>query len=83
MKIPLNKSRRASERYYLIEGSMGSYGEPENHANHKYQVANGIDRGNGYQGYMSVSYALNGCEWLSTEAKAKIKEILRRDNLIY
>lgn len=83
MKLLLNKTRRSSVRFYLIDGSMGSYGEPANHANHKYQVANGIDRGHGYQGYMAISYALNECTYLPAEAKAKIKEVLKKENLIY
>lgn len=82
MKLLLNKTRNVRDRYYLIDGKMGSYGEPDNHANHKYQVANGVDRGNGYQGYMSVSYALT-LDYFPEEAKAKILAILKKEGLIY
>lgn len=82
MKLLLNKTRNVRDRYYLIDGKMGCYGEPDNHANHKYQVANGVDRGNGYQGYMSVSYALT-LDYFPKEAKAKILAILKKEGLLY
>ena len=57
-KHKLNITRSSYERYYVIDGSMGGCGEPKDSPNHKYTIANGVDRGNGYQGYMSVTYAL-------------------------
>lgn len=61
---------------------MGSHGEPSNHANHKFEIANGVDRGNGYQGYFSVSYFLNEMEYAPQEAKDKVRTILKEHNLI-
>ena len=82
MKLQLTKSKYSHERYFLINGSMGSYGEPTNHANHKYQIANGIDRGNGYQGHMSVSYFLSA-EYIPQSAKDKLITFLKSESLIF
>ncbi len=82
MKLLLNSAKSSSDRYYLIDGSMGSYGEKPNHVNHKYQIANGVDRGNGYQGYMSVSYFLT-LDYIPQEAKEKVISICKEQNLIY
>ena len=82
MKIKLNTTQKTRDRYYLISGSMGSYGNPVNHANHKFQICNGIDRGNGYQGYMSVSYFLT-VDYISQEMKNKVTDICKSQNLIY
>lgn len=78
MKVILNKTRRSSDRYTLISGSMGSHGEPRsNSPNHKFKIANGVDRGNGYQGYMAVNYALGEDSYLSDGIKNKIKQTLK------
>lgn len=82
MKLALTNSKSSRERYYLINGSMGSYGEPANHANHKYKIANGIDKGNGYQGYISVSYFLS-LEYIPASAKNKLIALLKSQNLIF
>lgn len=80
MKLILNKTINSSERYTLISGSMGSYGEPITSINHKYSVGIGVDRGNGYQGYMSVSYALDG-DRIPPEAQTKIRSIIEKEGL--
>jgi len=77
MKVILNKTKNSSERHTLISGSMGSAGEPATSPNHKFKVANGVDRGNGYQGYMAVSYFLNGECYAPKEAVNKCKKILQ------
>lgn len=61
MKIPLTKSRSSQERYYLLKDGrgMGGHGSPADHYLHHYVVVNGVNRGGGYQGYMSVDYALS------------------------
>lgn len=82
MKLILNNTKSSSDRYTLIDGSMGCAGEPTNHVNHKFSVANGIDRGRGYQGYSSVSYFLKQ-DHVPKEAKAKIIAICKIQNLIY
>ena len=58
MNLILNKAKKASDRYHLLSGSMGSYGDPENYPTHKYEIAIGVDRGNGYHCYMSVTNML-------------------------
>lgn len=78
MKAILNKTRNSSERYTLISGSMGSYGEPSDSPNHKFEIASGINRGNGYQGYMAVSYFLSSDSYAPEEAKQKCMKILRK-----
>lgn len=78
MKIALNKAASSRKRYYLVNGSMGSAGESANHATKHLEVVNGIDRGHGYQGYMSVSYAL-ACDYIPKEAKAKIREVIKEN----
>jgi hypothetical protein len=61
---------------------MGNHSTPDNHANNKYQIVNGIDKGNGYQGYTSVSYFLKE-KHIPQSAKDKVIEILESENLIY
>ncbi len=75
--IPLARSRSSRERYYLIEDGrgMGSYGLPESHYSHRWVVANGCDRGNGYQGYYAVAYALT-LDHLPESAKRIIRDTL-------
>lgn len=61
MKIILNKTRFPHYRYTLIRDGrgMGGAGEPVGHYSHEWVIANGRDCGRGYQGYMSVDYALS------------------------
>jgi len=78
MLIPLNKSRSSRDRYYLANGSMGSYGAPADSASHKCQIVNGIDKGYGFQGYMNVDYFLNECDYAPKEAKDNLRKELRK-----
>lgn len=82
MKLQLTHSKSSRDRYYLISGSMGSYGTPDNHVNQKYEIAEGIDRGNGYQGYMSVSYFLT-LDYIPKSAKNIVIQICNKENLLY
>jgi hypothetical protein len=61
---------------------MGNYGEPANHANHKYHIVNGIDRGRGYQGHMSVSHFLT-LDYIPNSAKDKVIALLKSENLAF
>lgn len=80
---PLNKSRRSWERYYLCAGRMGCHGMPEGHPNYTLQVVNGVDRGNGFQGYASCSYALTK-DSMPADAKAKLRaELVRRGFAVF
>lgn len=72
---------RGRARYVLIKGEMGSYGLPDNHINHRYEVANGVDNGNGYQGYTAVSYFLKSAE-CTPQARKVIIEIAEKEQLI-
>lgn len=76
-KIQLTKSKSALARYYLIcDGQgMGGAGNPKSHYSNRWTVVNGVDRGNGYQGYMSVDYALT-VDYLPDSAKAIIRQHL-------
>jgi len=56
---------------------MGGYGEPKNSPNHTLSIGCGVDRGNGYQGYMAITYALYECDYLPDAVKERIAEILR------
>ena len=78
----LNKTKRTSDRYQIIPESMGSYGMPANHANNKYSIANGVDRGNGFQGYTSISYFLKQ-EFIPQEMKDKVIQFCKDRNLDY
>lgn len=73
---------RGRDRYVLISHPMDNYDEPANHINHKYHVANGIDRGSGYQGHESVSYFMDQ-PYATPEAKKIIKDICKKEGLIY
>ena len=61
---------------------MGCAGYPANHANHVYEIVNGVDRGRGYQGYTSVSYFLTQAH-IPQSAKDKVIEICKNENLDY
>lgn len=76
MRVQLNKTRRHSERYWLKSGNMGGHGDPKNHANNNFEVVNGIDQGNGYHGYMSVSYALSPDSYMPKEARITLRKTL-------
>ena len=80
MKIQLTKSKSSRDRYYLVSGSMGNYGSASNHANNHFEIVNGIDRGNGYQGYQSVDYFLK-CDYMPETAKQKVRQILKQKGL--
>lgn len=68
-------------RISLIEGAFGSGDLPVNHMNHKYHVVNGVDNGNGYMGYASVSYFLKSDE-CTPQARRVITEIAEKEQLI-
>lgn len=82
MKLQLTNSKSSRDRYYLVSGSMGNYGCVENHVNNQYQIVNGIDKGNGYQGYTSVSYFLTQ-DYIPKEAKQKVIDFCKQKGLIY
>lgn len=82
IKIPVIKSKSSYFRYYIIGEPMGGYGEKENHANNFVSIANGIDRGNGYQGYTAISYFINQ-KSVSEEAKQIVIDFCKKHNLIF
>jgi hypothetical protein len=55
---------------------MGSAGESDNHPSHKVEIANGIDKGNGYQGYMNISYFFQQ-DYIPQETKIECARILK------
>lgn len=75
MKIILNKTRISSDRYTLINQGMGGANLPETHYHHNYCVVSGVDRGHGYQGYMSIDYFLT-LDYVPQEAKDKLTKLL-------
>jgi hypothetical protein len=84
MTVILNKTKRASERFRLLRGSMGSYKLPEGHPNHRWQIAHGADRGNGYQGYMALSYFLTApLPWVPDEARQAARKALTPEELAF
>ena len=62
----LNTTRSSRDRYYVAKGGQGNYGLPKHYPDHNYGLVAGIDRGNGYQEYTSITYALSN-EKLSTQ----------------
>jgi len=76
--IKLNSSRSSRNRYYLMNDGigMGGYGLPDNHVNKKWVVVNGIDRGNGYQGYSSVTYTIAEDSPFPEDVKVAIRKHL-------
>ena len=70
----LNTTRNSRDRYYVVKGGQGNYGLPKHYPDHSYGLVAGVDRGNGYQEYTSITYCLKECDWFPKEA---------RDNLIY
>lgn len=78
MATVLTTSRSSRERYVLIPDGkgMGGYGKSRCHYLNRWVVANGVDRGNGYQGYMSVDYAISEESSLPEKAKSKIRKII-------
>ena len=72
--MKLNTTRNSRNRYYVVKGGQGNYGLPKHYPDHNYGLVAGVDRGNGYQEYTSITYALNHQNYFPQEA---------RDNLIY
>lgn len=68
----LNTSKSSRDRYYITKGGQGCSGLPEHYPDHKFGIVNGIDRGNGYQGYLSITHCLTKCEWFPEEAKKEL-----------
>jgi urocanate hydratase len=62
-------------RLYLMsgDGGMGGAGESKDHYLNRFSIAEGIDRGCGFQGYMSIDYAL-AQEYIPQQIKDKIKK---------
>ncbi len=76
-RYKLNQTRSSRDRLYLLHEGMGGFGDPEDYPTHAWCVVNGVDRGNGYQGYMSVTYALKECKWIDPETKVNLRATLR------
>jgi hypothetical protein len=76
MKYILNKTTNSRDRYTLIKEGMGGAGDPKHYPTHLYSVANGVDRGNGYQGYESITYALKEDKFFPEEARRNLIEAL-------
>ena len=55
-RIQLEKSPRSRERRYLVRDGrgMGGFGRSDDDYLHHWVVVEGVDRGNGYQGYESI-----------------------------
>ncbi len=74
----LNKTKSHIKRYRIIPGTTGSSDLPINHVNHSFQIVNGIDRGNGYQGMTAISYFLKEKNY-PQEAKDNCKTFLEKN----
>ncbi len=77
MKTILNKTKKSSDRYTLINEGMSGHSEPKNSPLHNYSVANGVDRGYGYQGYTSINYFLED-EHISNSIKLRLRKELKK-----
>jgi hypothetical protein len=74
MKIILNKTKKSSQRYTLINEPMGCYCDPARYPTHKYSIANGVDKGKGYQEYQSLTnFLIHG----DIEIKNELIKILK------
>lgn len=74
----LNKTTKHRNRYRIIPGSQGNYGNPDYYPTHKFIIVNGIDKGNGYQGYYSITYFLTEMGYVPIEAKNNLKKFLKK-----
>jgi hypothetical protein len=74
----LNTTKRHSDRYQIQPGKMGGAGDPNNHVNNCYHIVSGIDRGNGYQGYMAVTYFLSDDIRTPDATKMRCRRFLRQ-----
>ena len=77
-KMILNKTKMGSERCNLISGSMGNYGDPKYYPTHKYEIGIGLDRGNGYHCYYSLTAFLEEC-FISREAYDNLIAFLKKE----
>lgn len=70
------KINLGSRTFLINDGQgMGGAGMPDDHYLRNWIVAQGTNRGNGYQGYMSIDYALTA-DYISDSAKTKIRKKL-------
>ncbi len=65
----LNKTKNHRDRLHLISKGFGGSNDPLYSPHHNWSIASGVERGNGYQGYMQILYFLKKCEWAPEEAK--------------
>lgn len=82
MNLILVKTRNPRDRYRLIDGSSGRHGTTKNHVNNYFQIVAGIDKGNGYQCYLSVSYFLT-LDYVPQQAKETVIQICKERGLIF
>lgn len=59
----------------IATSGQGGFLNPPNDAEHTHCVVEGVDRGHGYQGYMSLRYALKQ-DWVPDVVKASIRATL-------
>jgi hypothetical protein len=79
MKTYLKNSKDWNGRYAYITTETkgaGSFLDPPGYHSHFFGIVEGIDRGNGYQGYPSVDYYLNNND-VPKYVKAQIKNIIK------
>ena len=72
----LNTTTKARDRYRIINDGMGCHGDPISDPTHHWSIAEGVDRGNGYQGYMSLDYFFQA-DFVPRTAKATCCAFLR------
>lgn len=74
----LNKTRHHRERYKVLcdDRGQGCYGDPDYYPTHNHVVVSGIDKGNGYQAYYSITYFLTQMDYIPYEAKRNLIKFL-------
>jgi hypothetical protein len=72
----LNKTTKHRDRHRILPGNMGNAGDPKDSPNHTFHIAYGINRGNGYQGSMSVTYFFGNESHAPEEAKQNAVKFL-------
>jgi len=73
----LNKTTKTSNRYRIMRGSMGNFGDPQDSPQHTWHVAIG-NNSPGFSGMMSIEHTLK-TDYIPKEVKVNLVAFLLKE----